>query len=102
MTRAAELPPLPKRMHTVHGWVPVVRTASKKILDDGDFGCWDAHLRIIYVRTGLHLTACWLTAFHEQCHANLDDLAPAMNYETIEVVCNAVAAARLAELLATR
>lgn len=92
------LPPIPRQLYTTHGYVPVLRVETGEVLNEEDFGAWDSQKRIIYVRKGMHRTAAWLTLFHEQCHANLDDIDPAMNHETVEVICNTIATARLREL----
>lgn len=105
MTRAprkkpSPLPSLPSSVFSLHGPVPVVLTDDPKILDPGDFGAWNAHDRIIYVRCGMHPTASWLTLFHEQTHCDLSDIDFAIADDALEAICNAIAAARLAALRA--
>lgn len=105
MTRAKgrtrpPLPPLPSSVFSLHGPVPVVLTDDPAILDPGDFGAWNAHARIIYVRCGMHPTALWLTLFHEQTHCDLSDIDFAIADDALEAICNAIAAARLAALRA--
>jgi hypothetical protein len=98
--KAVPLPPLPATVFSIHGPVPVVLTDDPKILDPGDFGAWNAHDRVIYIRCGMHPTASWLTLFHEQCHSDLSDIDFAIEHTTLEAVCNCIAAARLAALRA--
>lgn len=103
MTRAKKappLPPLPSSVFSVHGPVPVILTDDPTILDPGDFGAWNAHDRIIYVRCGMHPTASWLTLLHEICHADLSDIDFAIADDALEAICNAIAAARLAAIRA--
>lgn len=93
------LPPLPAAVFSAYGAIPVVLTADPKILDEDDFGAWNAHTRVIYVRAGLHATPAWLTLFHEKVHADLSDAGVRLPTNKEEAVCNAIAAARFAELL---
>ena len=94
------LPPIPATAFTVHGAVPVKMTDDPTILDPGDFGCWNAHDRIIYIRCGMSPTSMWLTLFHEITHADLSDIDFAIEHDALEAICNAIASARFAALRA--
>lgn len=98
--KAPPLPPLPTSVFSIHGPIPVILTDDPRILDPGDFGCWNAHTRTIYIRIGLNDVAGWLTFFHEECHVHLSDIDFAIDHITLENVANAIAAARLAALRA--
>lgn len=64
------------------------------------FGYWNAFTRVISVRAGMHPTTAWLTLIHEQTHADLSDIGVKLSEEQEESVCNAIASARVAEMLA--
>jgi hypothetical protein len=98
------LPPLPSSVLTAHG--PVAVLIVEDLRDPADatdklFGYWDPFARVISIRAGLHPTAAWLTLFHERTHADLSEVGIKLAEETEEVICNALAAARLAELWAS-
>lgn len=100
--KAKPLPPLPSSVITAHGVVAVEVVADLRDPDDATkplFGYWDAFKRVIQVRADLHPTAAWLTLYHEKTHADLSEVGIKLDPEHEEVICNAVAAARLAELL---
>lgn len=102
--KASPLPPLPVSVLTTHGEVAVVIVAGLSDPDDPNlplYGYWDCFARTISIRAGMHPTAAWLTLFHEKTHADLSEIGVALAEEAEEVICNAIAAARLAELRAT-
>ena len=100
--KAKTLPPLPASVLTAHGVVEVQIVDDLRDPDDASkvlFGYWDAFKRVILIRADLHPTAAWLTLFHEKTHADLSEVGVKLAEEHEEVVANAIAAARLAELL---
>lgn len=102
--KSAPLPPLPTSVLTTHGEVAVIIVPDLRDPDDTTkplYGYWDCFARTISIRAGMHPTASWLTLFHEKTHADLSEIGVALAEEMEEVICNAIAAARLAELRAT-
>jgi hypothetical protein len=100
--KAKTLPPLPATVLTAHGDVAVVLVDDLRDPDDATktlFGYWDPYKRTISIRVGMHPTAAWLTLFHEKTHADLSEIGVTLTEEHEEVVANAIAGARLAELL---
>jgi hypothetical protein len=65
------------------------------------FGYWEPFSRVISIRAGLHPTAAWLTFYHEKTHADIYEIGVVITEDAEEAICNANAAARLAELRAT-
>lgn len=101
-TRDKTLPPIPPSVLTAHGTVEVQMIDDLRDPDEPSktlFGYWDPYRRVILLRDGMHPTAAWLTLFHERTHADLSETGIALDGEHEEVVCNAIAAARFAELL---
>ena len=100
--KAKALPPIPPTVLTTHGEVVVEIVGDLRDPDDPNktlFGYWDPYRRVISLRSGMHPTAAWLTLYHEKTHADLSEIGVTLSEEHEEVVCNAVAAARLAELM---
>lgn len=98
------LPPLPSSVITPHGEVAVVVVEDLRDPDEPSkplFGYWDGFKRVISIRAGMHPTAAWLTLFHEKTHADLSEIGVSVPTELEEVIANAIAAARLAELRAS-
>ncbi len=103
--KTTTLPPLPATVFSIHGPVEV------RVVDDlrdpetpfGQlFGYYDAFTRQISVRAGMHPTTAWLTLWHERTHMDIADTGVVMTLDQEESVCNSVAAARVAEMLAGR
>lgn len=104
MKRAKALPPLPASAFHQFGPIPVTLVDDLRAPDDPTerlYGYWNAFDRTIAIRSGLHPVAAWLTLFHELTHANLSDVGVKLSEEHEEAVCESVARARLAELLAS-
>jgi hypothetical protein len=102
--RTPTLPPLPKSVLTAQGEVPVL--IVENLCDPADpteklFGYWDPFVRTISVRAGMHPTSMWLTLFHERTHADMAEIGVKLSEDIEESVCNAIAAARMAELRAS-
>lgn len=97
------LPPLPTTLYSTYGPIPVQITEELKDVDTGEplFGYWDCYKRVIYVRAHMHPSTLWATLFHEKTHADLCDIGVKLSTNQEEAVCNAIAAARLAEFLDT-
>lgn len=97
------LPPLPAELFSTYGPIPVqlVEELSDPQTGEPLFGWWDSFARVIRVRAGLHPAAGWSTLYHEQAHAWIADVGVKLSTNQEECVCNAIASARLAELLAS-
>lgn len=97
-----KLPPLPAQVHSALGSIPVLIVANLKDEDGKDvFGLYDAFARIIRVREGMHPAVMWSTYYHELTHAEIGDIGVALTLDQEEAVCNAIANARVSELLAS-
>ena len=99
----ARLPALPTTVFSTHG--PLTVELVEDLRDpensaDRLFGYWNAFTRTISVRAGMHPTTAWLTLIHEQTHADLGEIGVKLSEEQEEAVCNAIASARVAEMLA--
>lgn len=102
--KAAPLPPLPDTVFTTCGPVAVKIVDDLRDPEDPDchlFGYWNAFDRVICIRAGMHPTAMHLTLWHERTHCDLSEIGVKLSDDQEEAVCNAVANARVAELLAT-
>lgn len=103
MAAKTKLPPLPPTVFSTHGEITVQVVEDLRDPEEPKerlFGYWDPFARIISVRSGMHPTAMWLTLTHEQTHADLSDIGVKLSEEQEESVCNAIASARVAEMLA--
>lgn len=106
MTRTRKrptLPPLPATVFSTHGEITVQIVEDLRDPDDATsrlFGYWNAFARVISVRADMHPTAAWLTLLHEQAHADLSEIGVKLTEDQEEAVCNAIASARVAEMLA--
>jgi hypothetical protein len=102
-TKPVTLPPLPAEVFTTFGPVAVRIVDDLRAPDDPNerlFGYWDGFARVISIRAGMHPTAAWLTLVHEQTHADIAEIGVKLSEDQEEAVCNAIAAARIAEMLA--
>lgn len=95
------LPPIPPTLFSVYGPIPVevVEDLSDPQTGEPIFGWWDSFSRVIKIRAHLHPAAALSTLYHEQTHAWLADVGVKLSTNQEESIANAVAAARLAELL---
>lgn len=102
MKRAKVLPPLPDEIYHPLGPIPV-RIVDNLKDDDGKdiFGYWDPYAREIQLRGGMHATAGWLTLEHETAHAYLSEIGIALSTDQEEAIVNAIAAIRVAQMLAS-
>ena len=103
--KSPPLPPLPASVFSVHG--PIEVRVIDDLRDPADaterlFGYWDAFARVISVRAGMHPTAMWLTLLHEATHADLSEIGVKLTEDQEEAVCERIASARLAAMLAER
>lgn len=96
------LPPLPAELFSAYGPIPVELVADLKDIETGEplFGYWDPYQRIIYIRAAMHPATMWATMWHERTHADLCDVGVKLSGNQEEAVANAIAAARVAEMLA--
>ena len=101
------LPPLPPCVDTVLGPVPVVivpklRAKRKEGGKVQLFGRYRALARTIEISAEATPVMQWQTLFHELAHAVLSDagLHNAFTDEQQEIICDVVATARVAEILA--
>lgn len=95
------LPPLPATIFSTYGPIPVevVHDLSDPETGEPIFGWWDPFARVIKIRAHLHPAAALSTLYHEQTHAWMADIGVRLTTAQEESIANAVAAARLAELL---
>lgn len=102
-----ELPPIPTQVISQLGPVPVLfvdsLTNSEGVSMSGGF---HTLRRIVFLRNDLkkNPTVAWLVLEHEKCHVwSLDSGAASLVApETMQVVCDAAAAYRVAEMLQSR
>lgn len=102
---AQALPPLPASVFSLHGPLEVRLVENLRDPEPPHeqlFGFYNAFTRTISVRLGMHPTTMWLTLFHEQTHADIAEIGVALTNDQEEAVCNAIAAARVAEMLSGR
>lgn len=97
---AKRLPPIPKTVHTAMGEVKVEQV--KKVDKEDSLGEYNIDLRVIRVKKGLEKVQKHQTVFHEWVHVVLTDagVADVLDSSQEEAVCNAIATARVNELLA--
>src|SRR5690242_1553500 len=98
------LPPLPATAYHPHGPIPVLLVEDLRAPDDPNerlYGYWNAFQRTITIRSDLHPVMAWGTFYHELTHAYLSDIGVKLSEEHEEAVCEAIARARVAELLAS-
>lgn len=96
------LPPIPSSVFSEFGPITVLIVEDLRAPDDPNerlFGYWDAFTRTISVRAGMHPVASWLTLLHEKAHAELGEVGVKLSEDQEEAACNALARARLAEML---
>lgn len=104
-TKTHDLPPLPSSVFSMFG--PVTVRVVDNLCDPQPpheplFGYYHAFDRVIEVRAGMHPTAAWLTLWHERTHMELAEIGVVLSTDQEEAVCNAIAAARVAEMLSGR
>jgi len=98
---AKRLPPIPEDVFNTFGRIPVVLTPNLKDDAGGDvFGYWDAVNREIRLLAGMAPAQAWLTLWHERTHAELNEIGVELTKDQEEAVVNAIARARVAEMLA--
>lgn len=95
-------PPLPKVVHGSGG--PITVRQIKAPRDDEGVvtdGIWDPRTRTIDLTVSRTAHYKWQIFFHEMMHATLDDsgLGNLLPSESQEALCDAVATARLAEMV---
>lgn len=98
MTRA--LPPIPDSVPSILGPVPcalVQDLRDKK--DNACFGIWRADVRDVRLEREAHRVRQWQTYWHEWMHIVLTDAGVELSEAQAEVVCDAVANARVREML---
>jgi hypothetical protein len=99
--KARRLPPLPKSWWSPYGVVPVHVVPDLKS-EDGEacFGLWNPLTREISICAGMKREVAWLTLWHEVTHMDLQEIGVRITEDQIEAVCNAIAQARVQEMLA--
>ena len=102
-TKRKRLPSLPQSVSTPLGPVPVERVDALQG-EDGkeceDLGEVNYLLRVIRVRKKLALPVAWHTLEHEKVHLALWDAGVQLSHEVEERVCDVIATARVAEMVA--
>ena len=99
-----KLPPIPASVFSIHG--PITVEIVEDLRDPEPpheklFGLFDGFARVIKLRAGMHHTALWLTLEHERAHADIAEIGIQVSTDQEEAIVNAIAAARVAEMLAT-
>jgi Zn-dependent peptidase ImmA (M78 family) len=100
------LPPIPRSVKLPTGRIPV-RRVKRMLKDEDTVGKFDWVKRVMYLDSELDVNAAWLTLEHELAHAILLDAGiiewpdrDATGRSLLEErVCDAIAAARVAEKL---
>lgn len=101
---AKTLPPLPTSVWSVFGPVPVTVVPDLRDEKDGIlFGRVLYFTRRIEIRAEMSLVTQWQTLEHERVHLALFDAGARLSLtnEQEEAVCDSLATARVAEMLAT-
>jgi hypothetical protein len=94
------LPPIPKFIGSQLGPVPIVWVTGLKAGDGDDaLGLWCPEERCIKLCAGIHRTTAWVTLEHEKIHMLLWDAGTNLGGEAEERVADAIASARVAEML---
>lgn len=97
-------PKLPKTIHAPAGPVTVVlQDVVKNEKGEELWGVWEGEDRTIRIDESASLRYQWHTFFHELMHVALCDsgIAHLLPDESQEALCDAVATARLAEMVGT-
>lgn len=97
------LPPLPDSIRSQIGWVQVRVVAGLKCGPLGEaMGCYDGGRHVIAITDSLSPRMAWYTLFHEEVHMVLWIAGQHLSDgEVEERVADAIAAHRLAAVLAT-
>ena len=103
--RKVWLPPLPSYVYSPIGDVPVFILPREQMKDDKDpgsalAGYWAPRLRQIAIADDLEGAAAWTIFVHERTHMWLDDAGVDLPTEAEERVCNVIATATVAEMVA--
>ena len=99
---SVKLPPLPATAFHPLGPIPVTLVDDLRAPDDPNerlYGYWNAFARTISIRRDLHPVQAWCTFYHELTHAWLSDIGVKLPEEHEEAICEAIARARVAELI---
>ena len=95
------LPPIPDSVPSQLGPIPVTFVAELEARDEElCFGLWDTLTRTIKIRDGLPINVQWQVLIHEQVHQILFDAGVKLDEALEEIVCDCLASARVAEMLA--
>ena len=96
------LPPIPRVVRLPCGPIKVVSMKEPRLEGKRIAGASDWGQRRIVLDNGLGRTASWLTLEHEKVHAILADAGIILPKKHVEDVCNAIAAARVAEMVSPK
>jgi hypothetical protein len=95
------LPPLPKRVMTAAGWVPVrlVKGLTRGVKDEELLGLAEYRPRRISIEKSMPREQQWEVFYHELMHMTLYDSGLANLFKTKkkEAICDATANARMRE-----
>lgn len=102
MRPRSKLPALPKEVYSTLGSVPVERPDSLAAEGQPEENMGDVNFltRIIRISTKLSPAAAWHTLEHERVHLALWDAGVVLSHETEELICDVIATARVAEMVA--
>jgi hypothetical protein len=101
--KAPPFPPIPCEVYSAFGPIVVELVEDLRAPEDPTerlFGYWNPFTRVISIRANLHPAAAWLTLHHEKTHADLSEIGVTLSTDQEEAVCNAIAQARVSEMLA--
>lgn len=98
-----EIPALPVSVYSVVGPVPVELVKGLRAADGEDcFGLWLPDERRIKINADADPIVQWLSLWHEWVHAQLWHAGVSLPKKPEEAVCNTIAAALAAMLLAEK
>ncbi len=98
--KLAKLPPIPKSIPSIVGPVPVTHVVDlRDKTNDACYGIWRSSERDVRLDAEMSPTTAWLTYWHEWAHIVFWDHGIRMDKDVEERVVNALAAARVREML---
>jgi hypothetical protein len=97
------LPPIPATIPSVLGDVPVTCVVDlRNLRDEACFGIWRSAQRDVRLEVNMSSITAWQTYWHEWAHILLWDASIDVSEELAERLCDALATARVREMLDDR
>lgn len=101
--RARKLPPVPATVPSVLGAVPATRVVNLRDTHGvACFGIWRSDVRDVRLEVNMSATTAWHTYWHEWAHILLWDAGIKTTDVLAERLCDAIATARVREMLDKR